>query len=114
MYVSITGLRPKNIFSYFRFWLHTVPALKSAQKSEGVLFCDVKRRGKYQHSLTVWETKEFMALYREGHTHTRAMRVFPSIATGHVHGFESKEIPTWDEALAKWDYTFGHEEEIPS
>ena len=38
MYVSITGLKTKNIFSWFKFWFLAIPAFREAQKSKKVLF----------------------------------------------------------------------------
>ena len=40
MYVSITGLKPKGIIGWIRFWAYTIPASKDAQKAEGILHCE--------------------------------------------------------------------------
>ena len=44
MYISITGLKPRNFFTTIRFWFFTIPAFRAAQKSEGNLFCESKKK----------------------------------------------------------------------
>lgn len=43
MYVLITGLKTKNIFSWFKFWLLVIPAFRGAQKVKGIIFCETKK-----------------------------------------------------------------------
>ena len=58
MYISITGLKPRNFFTTIRFWIFTIPAFKAAQKSEGNLFCEAKKIDSYYHTITVWKNIE--------------------------------------------------------
>ena len=37
MYVSVTGLKPKGLTGWIRFWKLTIPASKDAQKADGIL-----------------------------------------------------------------------------
>ena len=56
MYVSITGLKTKNIFSWFKFWLLAIPAFRGAQKAKGIIFCETKKSKKlspYSYSLGI-------------------------------------------------------------
>jgi hypothetical protein len=103
MYVSVTGLKTKNLYASMKFWLLTIPAFKAAQKAAGILLCETNGRNGYQHTLTVWETKTHMLAYVRSPKHMKAMRAFPSIAIGRLLSYESDVIPTWDEALLKWD-----------
>jgi len=103
MYVSVTGLRTKNFYTSIRFWLLTIPAFRAAQKANGILFCENRKKNGYHHTLTVWESKKYMIAYFQSPLHTKAMRAFPSIATGKVFGYESKTIPPWDKALKEWE-----------
>ena len=43
-----------------------------------------------------------MHSYLRAGAHRKAMRAFPSIATGMVRGYESERIPDWEAALAEW------------
>lgn len=103
MYVSVTGLKTKGLIGWVRFWLLAIPALRGAQRADGVLFCETKMRNGYHHTLTVWETKNQMMMYRKSPVHLKAMKVFSFIATGKVYGYESNALPTWDEALKAFD-----------
>jgi len=103
VYVSITGLKVKNIFASFIFWWHAIPSKAQADKSTGLVLLDLKRVGSYHFTLTVWENREAMIAYRNSGAHLAAMTAFRKIATGKIYGYEARSIPTWDEALGLWD-----------
>jgi len=103
MYVSVTGLKTKNLYASMKFWLLTIPAFRAAQKADGILLCENNSGKGYKHTLTVWETKAHMLAYVRSPKHMKAMRAFPSIASGRLLSYESDFIPTWDEALLKWE-----------
>jgi len=98
-YISITGLKPKGILTFFKFLRLAIPSFQQAQKAPGNLFCEVKRVGGFQCTLTAWETKDAMLNYLRSGAHLTAMKSFHKIATGRTYGFESHSIPTWDEAF---------------
>lgn len=100
MYISITGLKPKGILGFFRFWRHAIPSFRQAQTAKGNLFCEVKRIEGYQCTLTVWENREIMLTFMRNGNHKIAMKHFHKIASGKTYGFESETIPTWPEAFA--------------
>ena len=52
MYISITGLKPKNFLSKIKFWMLAIPSFRAAQKADGNLFCEVKEVNGYKHTLT--------------------------------------------------------------
>jgi hypothetical protein len=101
-YVSITGLRPKNIWSTFLFWRHAIPSKMQADSAPGILFSDVKKINKIQHTLTAWESKEQMKAYIHSGAHFEALKAFKKIAVGKTFGYESDRIPTWDEVHKLW------------
>jgi len=86
-----------------KFWLLTIPAFRAAQKADGILLCENKSRNGYQHTLTVWKTKAHMLAYVRSPKHMKAMRAFPSIAIGRLLSYESDVVPSWEEALLKWE-----------
>jgi hypothetical protein len=96
-YVSITGLRPKNIWSIFKFWRHAIPSKIQADSAPGILYSDVKKINQIQHTLTAWETKEHMMSYIHSGSHLKALKDFKKIAVGKTFGFETNQIPSWDE-----------------
>ena len=101
-YVSITGLKPKSFLAYFAFVRHAIPCSNQARQAEGILFFATKTINGIQHTLTVWESKERMKNYLYSGAHLAAIKVFKKIATGKTFGFESKQIPTWDEVHKLW------------
>ena len=103
MYVSVTGLKTKNLYASMKFWLLTIPAFRATQKADGILLCENNSRNGYQHTLTVWETKAHMLSYVRSPKYMKAIRAFPSIAIGRLLSYESDAIPSWDEALLKWE-----------
>ena len=102
MYVSVMALKANGFLSVIRFRLLAVPAFKQAKSSGGVLFCEVKLVDGFHHTLTVWETKKDMRKFVLSLIHTRAMKIFPKIATGSTIGYKTDKMPSWGEALSIW------------
>jgi hypothetical protein len=98
-YISITGLKPKGILSFFRFWRLAIPSFEQARKAKGIHFCEVKRIKGYQCTLTAWESRDVMLDFMRSGVHLKAMKAFHRIATGRTFGYESETIPTWNEAF---------------
>jgi hypothetical protein len=74
MNVSITGLNPKGIIVWISFWAYKILASKDAQKAEGILHCEFNSRNGYQHTLTVWKSKEHMLGFLTSPPHLQAMK----------------------------------------
>jgi hypothetical protein len=98
MYISITGLKPKGIISYFMFWRLAIPSFKQAKIAQGNLVCEVKKINGYQCTLTAWVNKESMLAFLRSGIHLKAMKSFHKIAIGRTYGYESDNIPDWKEA----------------
>jgi hypothetical protein len=99
MYISITGLKPKGIISFFRFWRLAIPSFAQAQTANGILFSQVKRKGDFQCTLTAWESRDHMLHFMRSGAHLKAMKAFHQIATGRTYGYESQSIPSWEDAF---------------
>jgi hypothetical protein len=100
MHISLTALKPKGIISYFKFWLLAIPSFQEAKKAKGNLFCEVKNIDGNQCTITAWESREHMLQFMRSGVHLKAMKAFSKIATGKSFGYESDEIPTWEQAYA--------------
>ena len=100
MYVSITGLKPKGILGFIKFWRLAIPSFRQAQTAKGNLYCSVKRMKGYQCTVTAWESRDVMLAFMKSGTHLKAMKSFHSIATGKTYGYEADIIPGWDEAFS--------------
>ena len=80
-----------------------MPASKSAQKAEGILFCEFNTRNGYHQTLTVWETKKHMIDYSASTLHLRVIKLMSKIGIGKVFGYEADSIPSWEDALTEWN-----------
>lgn len=99
MYISITGLKPKNLLSTFRFWTLAIPSFRQAQTAEGNTYAQVKRINGFQCTLSAWNSRDDMLKFMRSGVHLKAMKSFNKIATGRTYGFESDTIPNWEEAF---------------
>ncbi len=99
MYISITGLKPKNLLSTFRFWTLAIPSFRQAQTAEGNTFAQVKRINGFQCTLSAWNSRDDMLKFMRSGVHLKAMKSFHKIATGRTYGYEADIIPTWEEAF---------------
>lgn len=98
MHISITGLKPKGILSYIKFWMLAIPTFRQAQTAAGNKHHSVKNIQGYQCTLTAWENKDAMLAFMRSGPHLKAMKAFHKIATGRTYGYESEAIPSWEEA----------------
>ena len=103
MYVSVTGVKPKGLLGWIRFWKFAIPASKDAQKAEGILHFALNSRNGYQHTLTVWKSKEHMLDYLTSPAHLKAMKNLSKIGSGKVYGYETNCIPSWEDAFTELD-----------
>lgn len=98
MHISITGLKPKGIWGYIKFWSLAIPSFGEAKSAKGNLYSSVKKIDGYQCTLSAWESREAMLAFMKKGAHLKAMKAFHSIATGRTYGYESDIIPNWEEA----------------
>lgn len=101
-YVSITGLKPKNFWATILFWRHAIPSKIQADSAPGILYSQVRKMNKIQHTLTAWESRDHMLAYLHSGAHLKAMKAFRKIAVGKTFGFESDRIPDWNEVHQLW------------
>ena len=100
MHISITGLKPKGLWGFIRFWTLAIPSFGEAKSAKGNLFSAVKRINGYQCTLSAWESREMMLVFMKNGVHLKAMKAFKSIATVRTYGYESDSIPSWEEAYS--------------
>jgi hypothetical protein len=99
MYISLTGLKPKNFLSYLKFWTLAIPSFAQAQSANGNISVSAKRIKGYQCTITTWESRELMLDFMRSGAHMKAMKQFHNIATGRTFGFESDHVPNHLEAF---------------
>lgn len=99
MYISLTGLKPKNFLSYLKFWILAIPSFGQAQSAKGNISVSAKRIKGYQCTMTSWESREVMLDFMRSGAHLKAMKQFHNIATGRTYGYESDQVPNHIEAF---------------
>lgn len=99
MYISLTGLKPKNVWRTIQFWRHAIPSFKQVQTASGNLHYAVKKYKGVQCTITAWESREKMLEFMRSGAHLNAMKAFHTIATGRTYGYEGEQIPSWEEAF---------------
>ena len=98
VWVSITGLRLKRFWYFPVFLRYALPARREAQNAPGCLLAEAKRINGVFHTLTVWNSREDTRKFASSGVHKLAVRAFSRYFTGHILGYESREIPDWPEA----------------
>ena len=99
MYISLTGLKPKGILGFIKFWTLAIPTFRQAQTAKGNLYRAVKKVNGFQCTITAWENRDVMLDFMRSGAHLKAMKAFNSIATGKTYGYESETLPSWNEAF---------------
>ncbi len=99
MHISITGLKPKGLMGFIRFWAFAIPSFGEAKSAKGNLYSAVKKINGFNCTLSAWESREAMLVFMKNGVHLKAMKAFSSIATGRTYGYESDAIPNWEEAF---------------
>ena len=98
-YVSITGLKLKSFYHAPKFWFHAIPSMIQAKKAPGNVSADARTVNGIHHTLTVWTDRKSMIKFMVSGDHAKAMKIFDDIATGKTYGYETDEIPSWEEAV---------------
>ena len=103
-YISITGMRLKSIWHFPRFVSYSKPSMTQAKAAAGNISADGNYVDGVLHTLSVWEDRKSMTRFMASGAHAKAMKVISDIALDGavVYGYESDEIPTWEEAVAIW------------
>jgi len=102
VYVSITGLQVRRVWHIPSFWLHAMRSMVQARNAPGNISADARTINGVHHTLSVWTDKGAMRAYLTAGPHLEAMRLFPSVATGKVVGYQTDRIPDWSEINAIW------------
>ena len=105
MFISVTKLKIKNIWSLIPFCRRTLPAFAQAKKAPGNIFAETRTFDLFTYgTLSGWESEEAMRRYIGSGAHMTAMKVSREITillqSSH---FELSHPPTWPEALVRME-----------
>ncbi len=102
VYVSITGLKVRNLWQVPLFWRHAVAAMSQARSAKGCIQADAQTINGIHHTRSVWTNRDAMLAYIRSGAHLKAMQSFHHFATGKTVGYETKDIPDWTQVHAIW------------
>ncbi len=99
-YVSLTRLDLGSPWHIWRFMKHAIASKQDAMRADGLIRLDSKALSLKSHAtMSLWQTRKHMIAFLHGPVHLAAIKDFPRIATGQVHGYESDHLPSWPQAL---------------
>ncbi|MEK3981363.1 hypothetical protein MKY37_20330 [Psychrobacillus sp. FSL K6-2836] len=109
MYISVTRLHLKGKRKLLSFSFHTIKSIIQSKKAKGLKFSSVNKEGWETYwTLTVWESKEHMKVYRNNGNHLKAMKISRNIADKlELINWEAEAIPTWNECKDRLNKKFG-------
>lgn len=96
-WISITGLRLKRSWHIVPFLWHATRAFRQAERSPGCLRAESRRTRGVFHTLTVWDSQDCVKAFLYKGAHGQAARSFSRYFEGKTFGYQSSEIPDWDE-----------------
>jgi hypothetical protein len=99
MVVTITSLRLRNPFLYFKLTYLALGIVGQIRKQPG--FLKMKNTGfGYMHfTLSAWESEKDLKAFAHSGAHLQAMRESGNLATEiRIHTFPGERIPDWKEA----------------
>lgn len=102
VYVSVTGFWVDEPWHLPLFWWYAVRSHRQAEASPGNLHAYARLIDGCHQTLTVWESRTAMRAYLVHGAHADAMRAFPKMGRGRVHGYEAEAPPAWDAAIDAW------------
>jgi hypothetical protein len=104
-YVSITGLQVKSYFHLPQFFYHALPSIRQAERAAGNISTSSNYIKGMQHTMTVWENREYMLQYLQTGAHLQAMKTSPIVGRYvKVYGYCTDTIPDdWKQARQLWE-----------
>ncbi|WP_067726794.1 hypothetical protein [Oceanobacillus damuensis] len=99
MFISVTRLHLKGKRKLPRFFVYTIKSIIQSRKADGLKFSSFNKEGWVTYwTLTVWESKEHMKVFRNNGNHLKAMKISRNIADElESVNWDAETIPDWDE-----------------
>src|SRR4051812_44561085 len=99
MLVTITSLKLRSLFGFFRLSWNGLKISRQAKSQQG--FIKMKNTGSgYLHfTITAWESEKDLKAFARSGAHLDAMKQGATLAREvRVHTFQSEQFPSWAEA----------------
>lgn len=109
MFISVTRLHIKSKRKLPIFFFHTIKSIIQSKNTEGLKFSSFNKEGWDTYwTLTVWESKEHMMVFRNNGNHLKSMKISRNIAYKlELIYWVAEAIPTWNECKERLHKKYG-------
>lgn len=99
MYVTVTSLKLKSAWGFFRLSWFGLKISRQASKEHGFVQMKNTGFGKLHFTLSLWNTEEDLKRFSRSGEHLQAMKESASLASEiKTYSYPSDTMPTWNEA----------------
>ena len=99
MTITVTSLKLKSLWSFFRLSLHGLKISRQAKSQKGFINLKNTGAGYLHYTMTCWQTEEDAKLFARSGAHLAAMKEASKIATEvRIFTFSGEQMPNWKEA----------------
>ena len=99
MFVTITSLRLKSIWGFFKLSLLGLKSSNQAKKEKGFLAIKNTGFGYIHYTLTQWQTEEDLKRFAHSGEHLKAMQAGSKLATELcTYTYSTERMPDWSSA----------------
>ena len=99
MFVTITSLKLKSVWGFFKLSLNGLKISNQAKKEKGFVALKNTGFGYMHYTLTLWESEEDLKRFARSGAHKEAMKQSASLADEvRIYTFPADELPNWREA----------------
>jgi len=99
MYITVTSLRLKRFWHFFKLAYFALHVTKQMKGEKGFVHFKNKGLGMLQHTLSAWESEEDLRRFARSGAHAESMRKSHTIAAEiRTLTYQSDTIPDWKEA----------------
>lgn len=101
--ISIGGIRPKSVWTMWRFYRLTFQSLRQARVHDGCVLAELTRKNGVFFEYSVWTSKKAIVDFARTSPHLDAMQQSHLVLKSFYNKqFTSSEIPKISDAVAKW------------
>lgn len=101
MIVTVTSLKLRKLWNFFRLSLHGMKVLKQTKNQQGFIKMKNTGFGYLHYTLSAWETEGDVKNFSKSGAHLEAMKESATLATEiRIYTYETDKLPDWQEAKA--------------
>jgi heme-degrading monooxygenase HmoA len=99
MYITVTSIKLRSVWYFFKLSLNGMRILKQTKGEKGFIKMKNTGFGYLHYTLSAWETQEDIKRFAHQGAHKEAMKLSKSLSTEiRIYTYQSPELPGWDEA----------------